>query len=448
MGRIVITGGIVLTADAEQPLLRDADVVIEGDAITAVVAGADTTGAEVIDASGSIVMPGLVDTHLHAWEYAWRGIMMRKNTRYDYMHLLYKTGQEYEPVDTYESVLGASSEAVNNGITGVLDFMHGANRTKEHTDAAVQAYRDSGQRVMLAVGAKLPYSAPVDEFEAARIERIVDVARLREANASDPLIDPAVALITPTNKAAHWGAFEEDIRASREIGARMTFHANEIGEFHQLDQSGLLGSDLVPSHGNRASEVELGALAENGVVLSVSPYSEVSSGKSTGVFNRAIKAGVKLAISIDVPPGIIPLSEFAQLRQFWVMLDSYDRLAAREGGRFGAPYALDPHTLDLDGAVRAATVNGAAAMGYENLGRIAPGQLADVIVVKPEPGDVVLEDPAAYVVMSTPSSHDVTDVIIGGVVRKRAGELLAARSLDIHSMNTRVRERVMKMVNG
>ncbi|MDQ4214695.1 amidohydrolase family protein [Microbacterium sp. ASV81] len=447
MTRIVITGGAVLTADPAQPLRHGVDVVIEDDTIVSVGPDADITGAEVIDARGSIVMPGLVDTHLHVWEYGWRGIMMRKNTKYDYIELLWKTGAGYQSVDTYESTLGASMDGINNGVTGVLDFMHGANTTDAHTDGAVSAYRETGQRVMLAVGSRKPYTAPAAEFDAARAARIADVARLREATRGDALIDPGVALVTPDGGRL-WEQFVQDIGASRDMGARMTFHANEIGEFHRMDQAGLLGSDIVPSHGNRASEIELKALAEHDVVLSVSPYSEVSSGKSPAMWNRAVRAGVRLALSVDVPPGIIPISEFAQMRQFWAVLNVFDRLDAREGGRFGGPYALDPHTLTLDEVVEAGTYNGALALGYENLGRIAPGQLADVIVVRPEPGDVVLEDPAAYVVMSTPSSHEVSHVIIGGVVRKRDGVLTDADRLDLAAVNAHCRERVMRIVEG
>lgn len=445
MSRIVITGGVVITANPEQPVLRDVDVVIEEDAIVAVESNADLSGAEVIDASGAIVMPGLIDTHLHAWEYGWRGTCMRKNGPVDYMKLLWKTGAAYTPQDTHDSILGASYETINNGITSVLDFMHGANRTSEHTDGAIDAYRTSGQRVMLSVGTRLAYNAPIDEFSTARVERIADVARMREATENESLIDAATALITP-RPGALWEEFKNDVHESREIGARMTFHANEVGEIRQMEKDGLLGSDVVPSHGNRASRRELKAMAAHDMVLSVSPHTETNSGKSPGVFTRAMHEGVKLAISIDTPPSVLPLSEFQQLLQLWASVTTFDRLEAREGGRYDLNFDVDPQSYTLEDALEAATINGALALGYDNLGRIAPGQLADVIVVRPDAGAIALTDPVAFAVRGTPHASEITDVVIGGVVRKRSGELLFAAGVDVAEMNARHQERVLKMI--
>lgn len=445
MSKIVITNAVVIGTDTGD-VLRGTDIVIEDDTVTAMGSGVGATivDATVIDATGAIVMPGLIDTHLHAWEFAWRGITMRKNNGYDYMDLLWKAHSAYEPADTMESVLGASLEMLDNGITGVLDFMHGANKTSDHTDGAAEAYRTTGQRVLMAVGTKALYDAPADVFENARKDRIADVERLIAANADQPQLNVGTALITPD--ARLWPLFREDVADSRSIGARMTFHANEIGEFHRMHVDGLLGSDIVPSHGNRASEPELHKLAEAGVILSVSPYTEISSGKSPGVVNRAVRAGVRVAISIDTPPSCVPLNEFTQLRQFWTSLILFDQLAAREGARFPIDYNLDPQTLTLDHAVDAATVNGALALGYDNLGRIAPGYLADVIVVRPTPGDVALVDPAAYVVMSQPSAAEVTDVIVAGVVKKRAGVLVGVNGVAVEERNARVRERVLSLI--
>ncbi|MDQ4214696.1 amidohydrolase family protein [Microbacterium sp. ASV81] len=444
MSRIVITGGVVLTADDDSPVLRDVDVVIEDDTIVSIAPGAETTGAEVIDASGSIVMPGLIDTHLHAWEYGWRGTVMRKNGPVDYMKLLFQTSAGYSPQDVHDSIVGAGLETIANGVTGVLDFMHGATGTAEHTDAAVEAYRVTGQRALLEIGALRANSASDEDFSQSRAARIADVARLRDATRDDGLIDVGTALITP-RPGPLWEMFVADVTESREIGARMTFHANEVGEFREMERSGLLGSDIVPSHGNRASRHELKALAEHGVVLSVSPHTEINSGKSPGVFIRAVEQGVKVAISIDTPPSIMPLSEFAQLTQLWASVTTFDRLDAREGGRYELDFDLDPQSFTLEDAVQAATVNGAVALGYDNLGRIAPGQLADVIVVRPTDA-IALRDPAAYVVRATPHASEVSEVIIGGTVRKRGGRLVAADSIDIPAMNARSQERVLAMI--
>src|SRR5580692_8840845 len=65
--RTLFKGGTVITMDAAVPNLAVGDVLVEGDQIAAIGANLQTEGAVVIDASGSIVMPGLIDSHHHMW---------------------------------------------------------------------------------------------------------------------------------------------------------------------------------------------------------------------------------------------------------------------------------------------------------------------------------------------------------------------------------------------
>jgi 5-methylthioadenosine/S-adenosylhomocysteine deaminase len=445
MSRTVITNGTILPGDPEAPLLRGADVVVENGVIAAVGAGAadgvPKAGTEVIDAGGAIVMPGLIDTHMHMWEYAWRGTAMRKLHGRDYMKLLWTLHSSYDPDDTFDSTLGCGLAMIDHGITGVLDFLHGANQTEEHADAAVAAHRASGQRVLLCSGSREPYTAGRDVFESARTARLDDVARLRSGTEMDDLIEIGVALITPNRD--NWDAFREDVATARALGARMSFHANEAGEFARMHRDGLLGPDIVPSHGNRASDLELRHLGEAGMVLSISPQTEIVSAKSPGVVNRAVRAGVTIAIGIDTPPSVLPLNLFGQLKMLFNSLQIFDNIAAREGARFPLDLELDPPSMSLERALATATANGGRALGRPGLGSVSAGSPADLIVVRPRIGEAALDDPAAYVVLSAPAADEVTEVLIGGVVRKRDG-LLVGVGADAAERDARVRERVLR----
>ncbi|WP_067168814.1 amidohydrolase family protein [Microtetraspora niveoalba] len=447
MSKILIKNGHVITADADATVLRGHDVLIEDGRIAAIGADLAADGAEVIDATEAIVMPGLIDTHMHMWEHAWRGLLVRKLGGPSYEDIFWPIRPAFTPKDTYESTLGCGLEMIDHGVTGVLDFFHGANSTSEHADAAAEAHQRSGQRVLLAYGMTAAYNIEDDAlFEKARRERLEDFVRLRaEHPDQDAPLQIGLALATPRPK--FFEGFVEELTRARSLGAQMSFHANEIGEFMAMHERGLLGPDIVPSHGNRASDRELGFLAETGVVLSISPQTETSSGKSLAVVNRAMRAGVDIAIGIDTPPSIMPLNLFAQMRSLFTYLTLLDNQAAREGGRFPIDLKLDPPTASLDDVFATATVKGAKALGLgDRLGTIETGKLADVIVVRPHDPDVTLADPVAYAVLSTPGKHEVEAVVIDGVVKKRDGRLVDVDPREVRAMNREVRQRVLTAI--
>jgi cytosine/adenosine deaminase-related metal-dependent hydrolase len=434
----------VVTGDAQATVLRDVDVLVEGNTITAIGPELSAPDAEVIDASGAIVAAGMIDTHMHMWQHGWRVTLTRKVGGPKYEDLFWPLRPKYTPQDTLDSTYGCGMEMLDHGITGVLDFIHGANSTDEHTDAALEAHRQTGQRVLLSYGARGAYMGISDEeFDAARRSRIADFERLRAiAGTWEDPIDVGLALVTPIPSMWHW--FVEEVHLARSLGAMMTFHANEAGDFTRMNQAGLLGPDIVPSHGNRASQVELKALAEAGMLISTSPSTETDSRKSLGVVQRGIPLGVRYALAIDAPPMIAPLSLFAEAKMMFNYLRVLDGLTLREGNRYPPDYTVDPPTADVDAVWQMATEYGAEAIGMGGkVGLIKEGQLADIIVVHPYDPDATLTDPTWYLVQGQPSRHEVRTVIVNGVVKKRDGLLVDIAPDALRERNRVHRDRIL-----
>src|SRR5579884_1013950 len=136
--RILIKGGTVITVDPAVEDLACGDVLVEDSTIVEVGRQIDVADAEVIDASDCLVLPGLIDTHRHTWQALFRNIAS------DWTLAHYFTGVHgtlsglYEPQDTYAGNLIGALEALDAGITTLLDWSHNLN-TPEHTDAAVDA---------------------------------------------------------------------------------------------------------------------------------------------------------------------------------------------------------------------------------------------------------------------------------------------------------------------
>ena len=117
-------------------------------------AGWSPGDAEVIDASGMIVMPGFVDSHRHIWEGVLRniGTDVPLEGRSSYIsHVLHKLAPAFRPEDAYVGNLLSALSAIDAGITTLLDWSH-IQASPEHTDAAVEALHNSGLRAVFAYG--------------------------------------------------------------------------------------------------------------------------------------------------------------------------------------------------------------------------------------------------------------------------------------------------------
>ena len=148
---LLIKGGCVLTLDRALGDFERADVLIEGQRISAVRPDISAPGAEVIEAADTIVMPGFVDTHRHMWQGILRNVLPDGSLD-DYRTVVQRTfGAKYTPDDVYAGDLFSALGAIDSGVTCILDWSH-IHNTPEHTDAAVKALTESGVRAVFAYG--------------------------------------------------------------------------------------------------------------------------------------------------------------------------------------------------------------------------------------------------------------------------------------------------------
>lgn len=151
--RTLIRGATVLSMDSETGNLARGDILIEGSTITSIKAHIEVDDAVVIDASGMIAMPGMVDTHRHAWEGQLRRINPNAQTLEDYCNAThYSFAKFYRPGDMYIGNLLTALGCIDAGITTVIDNSHNS-RTGAHSDAAVEALLDASIRSIHACGA-------------------------------------------------------------------------------------------------------------------------------------------------------------------------------------------------------------------------------------------------------------------------------------------------------
>ncbi|MET0304381.1 MAG: amidohydrolase family protein, partial [Microbacteriaceae bacterium] len=148
---VVFRDATVITVDAAG-VLRDADVLVEGDAISAIGPSlAVPDGTLEIDASGGILIPGMIDTHRHMWQTALRGYGGDWALSQYFVFYYLQHGEVFRPEDIYAGNLLSALESVDTGVTTTLDWSH-ALRTPDYADAALQAFDEIPGRFVLGYG--------------------------------------------------------------------------------------------------------------------------------------------------------------------------------------------------------------------------------------------------------------------------------------------------------
>lgn len=434
---MLIKGGTVLTMD---PVLGDVpqgDVRIEGGRIVAVGAGLPMqAGDEVIDADGMLVLPGLIDTHTHMWQGPLKGLGAAMWGMADYHKHIFALREKLSPEDMHDAAFATGVEMLDNGITTVLDFCHNV-MTPAHASRSLDAHRMTGQRVLFCYG----MLGSFETLAADHVWRLDQVRALAAELPRGPDARVKLGMALGSLEYAGMSLFESEVACSRELGLPMSFHQNVAGQIHEIEHAGLWGPDLLPVHCNPALESELEILAGHGCGISFTPESEVGDGRSTRVIARAHRLGVTPSLGIDVPSRVA-LDLFSQMRiTFWLMRNE-EAEAERNAGRWpltrypGVPFIQPRHLLEY------VTVNAARAIGCgDQLGRVAPGCLADVVLLRAGAYSPSLGDPAAHVVLQA-GIADVDTVIVGGRISKRAGRLTHVDRADAITASKRMRERL------
>jgi cytosine/adenosine deaminase-related metal-dependent hydrolase len=300
MDRTLLRGGIVLTSDHTLGACWPGDVLVEAGRIVAVGPDLEAADAEVIDVAGRLVLPGFVDTHRHTWQSIVRGIASDW-TLTDYLVGLHSgLSRHFRPEDTYIGNLLGALEALDSGITTLVDWSHNLY-TSEHADAAIEALRETGMRAIFAHGggaqqwgAPLPSAVPHPE-DARRI-------RAEHFASDDGLVTMALALRGP--QFATEEVNRGDFALARELDLRVTVHVGDgewgrNGPIRILERDGLLSDRTTYVHCNTIADDELDLIRESGGTASVAPDVEMQMGHGWPATGRLLAHGIRPTFSIS-----------------------------------------------------------------------------------------------------------------------------------------------------
>ena len=456
MSRILIKNGIVVTMDVRLGEIDHCDILVDGERIAAVRRNIEAQDASVIDAHDMIVIPGLVNAHIHTWEFPLRGIAADWVSSLDYHGCIHRNmATRYEAKDVFlGNVVGALNQ-IHHGTTTIFDWCH-VLRDSEMTDAAIDGLEEAGIRAVFGRGTVKPAiregETPYYEIPFPRDE----IHRLRTGRlaSDDRLVTLAMAILGPD-----WGTYGvclQDIRLAREYGLLSSAHTwarkgqrkVEDGMW-RLKKEGLLGPDHNIAHGNCLEDDELKMVLDAGCTISSTSLTEMLNSERATIIGRLRKFGGKPSLGTDCDP-------YFNSSMLWVMRHAFqhqreiDNRSLHEQGKWPASDQHATHTRD---ALEWATMGGAKALRMDHkIGSITPGKQADIVMINTQGMNVfgVLPggDPVHAVVMYTEAA-DIDSVLIAGRVVKRGGGLTFPENklANLQQQLLGARERIMHAGN-
>ena len=424
MRRLLIKSGTIVTMDPDVPDLERGDLLIEDDRIAAVAPTISADDTEVIDAARAIVMPGLIDAHLHTWQTCLRGIAADW-TIPEYLHTMHAAvAPAFGPQDIYISTLMGALNQLDGGVTTLVDWCHN-NPTLAHTDAAIDALEESGIRAVFLHGSPKPDPRPGQPHFSeiphprAAIERL---ARGRLAT-RDARVTLGMAILGPAYSTLD--VSRQDLSLARELDLVVSMHVGggqmlTPDGFTRLLRDGLVDTRVNIVHGNCIGFEELRALVEHGASVTVTPDIELQMGYGDCLTGALLRLGSAPSLGADIE-SFIGGDMFRVMRvALQAQRHADDLVTLRETGR--APARI---SITCRQALDWATLAGARMLGREReIGSLAPGKRADIVLLRADDLNLapVIDPVASIVTHAGPANVDT--VLVGGRVVKRAGKLL------------------------
>ncbi|MEV5478056.1 amidohydrolase family protein [Streptomyces sp. NPDC052207] len=427
---VVFRNGTVLPMDRNRSVLTGTDVLLAGDRIAAVgprLAVPDATAE--IDAEGGIVMPGMIDTHRHMWQTAMRGYGADWTLTQYFVWYYLEHGRAFRPEDVYAGNRLAAVEALDAGVTTVVDWSHGL-QTADHADAAVDALQSVPGRFVLAYGNI--QQAPAEWTRAPEFRDFV-----RRRITDDDMLGFQLAFdVTGDPEFPEKPAFE----AARELGLAVTTHAGVWGATNDdgirlMHEHGFMTPETVYVHASTLSADSYHRIAATGGSVSVSTESEQSAGQGYPTTWAIRSHGIPVSLSMDT--------------SVWWSGDLFSAMRTTLGADRARQH-LDAHgrnetvthsALRADQVVEWATLGGARALGREkDLGSLEVGRKADVVLLKNDhsPVSFPLLNPYGHVAFQA-QRGDVHTVVVNGKVVKHEHRLLG---VDLGSVRHEVEQTV------
>ena len=390
------------------------DVLVEDDYIAQIGNHLDAHDAEIVDLSGRIVMPGLVNAHLHTWQTALR-FLGADWTLLEYLGRMHgEVAGRYTADDIHIATLVGALNQINCGTTTLGDWSHN-NATPEHTDAAVEALHLSGIRAVFLHGT--PSRSPDVVHPLSEIDRLLDGPARRYG-----LLSVGMAIAGPQYSTPEVAVV--DFRAAQERDLVVSMHQSggqPAAGWDAVRNAGLFGPHINIVHGAGLGDDWIKTLTEAGVTFTTTPENELGHGHGIPITGRLLRLGTAPSLGTDTETAVA-----GEILTAARMALAFQRGLDHERSRRATGTMSAMPTITSKQALSWATIEGARALGLaDRIGRIEPGMQADLVSIDARALNLLpAHDPIAVALHANVSNIEA--VMIAGQWRKREHSLLAA----------------------
>ncbi|MFH8366776.1 8-oxoguanine deaminase [Streptomyces sp. NPDC018031] len=431
--RIVIENCAIATVDADDTEYASGHVVVAGNRIESVGAGAapDALDGVVrrIDGTGHLATPGLINTHHHFYQWITRGLAQDCNL-FDWLVTLYPTWARIDEEMVHAAAQGSLAMMARGGVTTAMDHHYVFPRgSGDLSGTLVRAAADMGVRFTLARGSMdrgasaggLPPDFAVETLDGALAATEATVKRHHDAS-FDAMTQVAVAPCSPFSVSTE--LMRQGAELARRLGVRLHTHGSETVEeekfCHELfgmgptdyfESTGWLGEDVWMAHCVHMNDSDIAAFARTGTGVAHCPSSNARLAAGIARVPDMLAAGVPVGLGVDGTASNESGELHTELRNAL--------LVNRLGGH-------REKALNARQTLRLGTHGGARVLGRaDQIGSLEAGKLADLVLWKLDGiGHASIADPVAALVFG--AAAPVTLSLVNGKPVVEAGRLTTA----------------------
>lgn len=402
-----IAGGTVVTLDPSRPVVRG-DVWVENGRVAA-VGGPQRPARRTLDARGMLVMPGMADVHDHLRDLT-PGLRMGEGLKLDALLRKYwELSRSAGPTEYRVGAALATAKLLKAGITSVVDHLYPFHQPGL-AEASIAGYESTGIRWFMARGIMTRPYRPICESARGAFRAIRDLA--------DGIVPKERLFVAPVSfRQVPAELYREARRFADRHGLRLYTHVAEtpaeiagvraehgFRPVELLHRLGFAGSDTTLVHCVYLSAKEIRLLARSGTHVVHCPTNHMKLAKGVSPVPALLSAGVNVCMGIDTMDDL-----FADMRQELLL----------QGLHASNPGIVSPGT-----AIEMATLRGARAVGFGDLGSIEPGKRADVVCVDMSAAHLQPVLDPVWTLVHRAHGHDVAHVVVDGEVVVKDGRLV------------------------
>ncbi|MEM4255003.1 MAG: amidohydrolase [Candidatus Norongarragalinales archaeon] len=415
MGSLLVKNALVVTQDSQRRILRDCDVLVQGNSIAKVGRNLRENTAK-IDGKGKILVPGLINTHTHLAMTLLRGYGEGLALNEWLKEKIWPVEKKLKPSDVRAGAILGCAEMICTGTTAFADMYY-------HPDETAKAAVASGLRANV--------SFPVLDFLGEGRKQFLRAKKFLRHHFRSGRIELSVGPHSIYSCSRQ--LLEETARAAGECGAMVQIHLSEHkGEvsdcLHRsgqkpafyLNSTGLLNERLLAAHCVWLDATEIELFKQKRASVSLNPVSNLKLGSGIAPARRMMENGVGVSLGTDGAASNNSLSMLETMK-----------------------FAALVYGLSAQEALDLATIGGAKALRL-NAGSIEQGKLADFVLFDANAlGTAPAIDPLASIVFSS-SPHAVADVVVDGSVVMRDRKILTLNKDGVIENAVKASRRLVK----